>query len=160
MNYCSDFADLLRERLLSSEEISPQSSAFSSCASTASSIRLVRSTLFNYLSLPTNYHLYRFAASDRMWLSSIDMINAPSKRNYARSLQAHRRFSSKVGSLYLTIAPSYFLYRILNSSFRMSEIAVRDGALVSGLYSSKNYCNFWRLMLVGPWWMRYLLTMS
>lgn len=142
MNYCSDFADLLRERLLSSEEISPHSSASSYCGRTASCIISVRSTLFNYLSLPTNCHLYRLAASDRMWLSSIEMINAPSIRNYARSLHAQRRFSSKVGSLYLTIAPSYFLYRILNSSFRMSEMAVRDGAFVSGLCSSKNYCNF------------------
>ena len=82
------------DKSLSSEEISPQLLCSSLSSGSTPPYRSVYRTLLYSFSFPKNYQLYCFIASDRMWLSSIDMTRASSVRNYAKILHAHSRFSS------------------------------------------------------------------
>ena len=55
-------------------------------------------------SLGLKHHLRRLKQSDLRLDSSIEMIVTSSSRNWASSLETHKRFSLYVGSRYLTIA--------------------------------------------------------
>ena len=135
---------LMREARLASDDISSQSLTL--CARPGIDTSSSATCRANLTRAGLNCHLCSLRPSLRKWLSSIEMIRAPSRKNWARRRAIYLLFSSNAGSRYRTKLPWYCLYLRWNLLRRTQPISVRVSGFLSGWASRMWFCTSLRVM--------------
>ena len=113
------------------------------------------------LSFGANIHLRLENESTRKLLSSTEMLTAPSRWNYASSLETQSRFSLYTGSMYLVIADDTDLNLKWKCLWKMRWMVEADGALMSaGRLDCRNLYTDCMVTLWMPSWSIHCLTHS